>query len=168
MQQIDSTLIYAVVEIPAGVLDRQGTGRSRGASTATAQAVDFLPYPGNYGFVAGCARFDSLSGETEPLPVLVLMEALKPGSSLAIRPVATLVLSTGGKPHPVVIAVPLDPELRSVHVHNFVHLITQYDGVRDILETWFLNHLGRETFDLDGWRDEQYAKRLIAEWKINK
>ena len=69
---------------------------------------------------------------------------------------------------PIVIGIPVEPSLRSVEARDFVDLVTEYDAVRSILQAWFLNYLGRETFELAGWRDERYAYRLIKEWKINE
>lgn len=168
LDQQDSAGIFAVIEIPAG------TATIRALDTTLLEIypfegppIDFLPFPGNYGFVAGCARVDTVNNTYKPLPVLVLMEAIETGSVIAIHPVAILVLNTMGDPHPIVVAVPADTALQTVKLTTFVDLITEYDAVRSIIQEWFLNYSGRGMFDLTGWRDEHYAGRLIQTWRIN-
>jgi inorganic pyrophosphatase len=164
----DSLLVYAVVEIPAGTAILQTVDSTKRIAPVDNVPIDFLPLPGNYGFVAGCARIDTLSGVAEPLPVLVIMSAFEEGSMISVLPVAILSLSRGGISYPIVIAVPAEEDLRSIQARNFVDLITEYDAARTILQTWFLNYLGRGTFEFVGWHDERHARRIISEWNIKK
>jgi len=165
---VDSTRLYAVVEIPAGSVLQQAIDSNRQIRPISDIPVDFLPFPGNYGFIAGCATRDTLTGKTFPLPVCIMMPALREGSRIAIIPVAVLLLRHHDRPYPVIVAIPEDIGLRSIHVRNFVDFMTEYDAARYILQTWFLNYLGRETFEFVGWRDEHYASSIIRQWKIEK
>lgn len=162
----DSLLTYAVIEIPAGTAIIRAVDSSSQITPVDNRPVDFLPFPGNYGFVAGCAKTDTLTGDVRPLPVMLMMPALESGSVVAIRPLAVLMLTRDGDPYPVIVAVPRDPSLQSLRARTFVDLLTEYDAARDIVQTWFLNYLGREMFELAGWKDEHYARQLIAGWKI--
>jgi inorganic pyrophosphatase len=166
--QEDSLVVYAVVEIPAGTVIIQTVDSTKRIAPVDNVPIDFLPMPGNYGFIAGCARMDTLSGVAVPLPVLVMMSAFEEGSMISVRPVALLSLSRGGISYPIVIAVPAEEDLRSIQARNFVDLITEYDAARTILQTWFLNYLGRGTFEFVGWHDERHARRIISEWNIKK
>jgi inorganic pyrophosphatase len=170
---LDSTSVYAVVEMPAGTnavmeMDTMGV-----LHPAHDPMIKFLPFPGNFGFVAGCGRRDSVSGVLTPLPVLVMMSALAPGSIIEVTPVAVLLLrevgSTGadrGSSNPIVIAVPADTSLQTVHVDDFVDFITEFDAARSILEQWFVNYQGRKMFGLPKWQDEHYTGQLIRDWKL--
>ena len=164
----DGTGIEAVIEISSGTSDMSEIDPLRLMSAQTGDRMDFLPYPANYGYLRGCARIDSASGNAQPLPVMVLMASVRKGSVVPVHPIAVLVLRASEVRWPVVIATPVEPSMRTVGAVNFVDLITEYDAVRAILQTWFLNYLGREVFELAGWHDERYAYRLIAEWKINE
>lgn len=159
--------VYAVIQVPAGTASLEGLPAEMRFGEATETNIDFLPFPGNYGFIAGCAKSDSITGSSLPLPVLVMMPALQAESVIEIRPVATVLLMHRNHPFPVVVAVPVDVALQSIHVNTFVDLITDKDGVRGILQAWFLNYLGPGMFDLVGWKDEQYTRHLITEWRIN-
>jgi inorganic pyrophosphatase len=163
----DSTIVYAVIEIPAGTATMQAVDSAKHISPLSDTPIDFLPFPGNYGFIAGCARTDTASGAIWPLPVLVMMPALEEGSVIPVNPIALMSLRTHGRSFPVIVAVPAQEDLRSIRARNFVDLITEYDAARSILQTWFLNYLGRETFEFVGWHDERHARRIISEWKIN-
>ncbi len=168
LQIRDSTGVYAVVEIPAGTTHLQAIDTAGHISSLSEQPVDFLPFPGNYGFIAGCGKIDTVSGGLVPLPVLVMMHALEAQSIVEVTPIATLILNREGHPHSIVIAVPADSTLQSIHIHNFVDFITEYDATRHILQQWFLNYQGREMFGFTGWRHEHYARQLIADWKLKE
>lgn len=172
---VDSNKIFAVVEIPAGTCELQAMDTTGTLHQMSDRPIDFLPIPGNYGFIAGCGRRDSLSNNLAPLPVLVMMAALAPESILEVLPIATLVLNLSenasnerGQSFPVVIAIPVDTSLQTIHVDDFVDLITEYDAARSILKQWFLNYRGREMFGFSGWQDEHYTRQLIRDWKLRE
>ena len=166
VQDADTNRVFAVVEIPSGTTVQQVIDTSGLLHTATDHPFDFLPYPGNYGFIAGCGKRDSITRLLKPLPVLVMMHALATESMIQVNPVAVLVLTDEAGNQPIVIAVPSDTTLQSIRVGSFVDFITEYDGARHILQLWFLNHRGREMFGFTGWRDEHYARKLIQDWKL--
>ncbi len=142
--------IYARVLVPAGSsvnqLVRGGPGEQ--------QPIDFLPYPGNWGEVIHPA------GNT--LHVMILTDALAKGSILEIKPIAVLQLDSSGVARDVIVAVPTDSLLMSVRIGGFTDLITDYEPVRYILQTWFVNHRGFGAFQVLGWRDESYALKLLS------
>jgi inorganic pyrophosphatase len=162
---LDSTAYYAVIEVPAGTTRLQKIDTAGQVVAETEPPVDFLPFPGNYGFISGSGIVDTASRELRPLPVLVMMHALETGSIVEIHPVATLLLTVSDRPHPVVIAIPADTSLQSIKAGSYIDFITEYEAARHILQQWFLNYHGRAMFGLTGWRDENYAKQLIADWK---
>lgn len=166
LQEPDSNSVYAVVEIPAGTTSLQRIDTSGQMLALGRDPIDFLSFPGNYGFIAGCGKMDSVSGQLSPLPVLVMMQALTPESIIQVRPVATLTLKTGSKAFPIVMAIPSDTTLQSIRIGGFVDFITEYDAARHILQQWFLNYQGRGVFDFSGWQDEYYTRQLIADWKL--
>jgi len=171
----DSVRMYAVVEIPAGTSDMMEIDSSGSLRNTGDGPLNFLPFPGNFGFIAGCSRRDTMTGAISKLHVLVIMEALAPKSVVEVKPVATLVLSnnldqTGDmeETDPVVIAVPVDSSLQTIHVGDFVDFITEFDAARSILQQWFVNYRGRKMFGVAEWRDEHYTRQLIRERKLKE
>lgn len=168
LQEPDSASVYAVVEIPAGTTLMQHIDTSGQVLTESPDPVDFLPFPGNFGFIAGCGKRDTVTGKISPLPVLIMMQALTTESILQVKPIATLSLRKKDKFYPVVIGIPSDTALQSIRVSGFVDFITEYDAARHILQQWFLNYQGRGVFDFSGWQDEYYTRQLITDWKLTE
>jgi inorganic pyrophosphatase len=164
----DTSKVFAVIEVPAGTSTLQAIDSTGEIGIQEGKPVDFLPFPGNFGFIAGCVKRDTISGRLIPLAVMVLMDALKEESMIEVIPVGTLRLRKGSEPYPVVISIPVDSALQTITAHNFVDFITEYDAAKSILQQWFLNYRGREMFSLIGWQDEHYARKLIADWRVNQ
>jgi inorganic pyrophosphatase len=85
MSPFENDTLRAVIEIPAGTnnkiewnqsnrqfLVNQVDGRDR--------VVDFLPYPGNYGFIPGTMMEEARGGDGDPLDVLVICPSLPTAS----------------------------------------------------------------------------------------
>lgn len=140
---------YARVLIPAGSTVVQ---EKRGGDEEP-RPIGFLPYPGNWAEV--------VQPEVD-VSTIILTDALKEGSILEIEPVATLQLDSAGVAINVVVSVPADSVLQSIELHSFVDLITDYEPVRHILQTWFVNYRGFGTFEVIGWRDESHARQLLG------
>lgn len=141
--------VYARILIPAGESVNQFV---RGGENEP-KAEDFLPYPGNWAEV--------VPKKEQSQHVLILTDALAKGSTLEIKPIAVIELDSAGITFNIVIAVPVDSLLKSIELDNFADLITDYESIRYILQTWFVNHKGFGVFELVGWHDETYAKKLL-------
>ena len=114
---------------------------------------DFLPSPVNI-----CR----LSGVENDVTVALLAGAMAQGSVLGIVPVAALQLDSNGIARHIVIAIPQDTALRSVNIVSLEDLLTEYEPVRNILQSWFVNHRGFGAFKLTRWHDERYAANLLG------
>lgn len=143
--------IFARVIIPAGFTVNQ---KVRGGPDEQ-QPFDFLPYPGNWA--------ELIQPELKSLHVLILTDALAKGSTLSIEPIAVLQLDSAGVAKNILVAVPSDTLLMSVRLDGFADLITEYEPIRYILQTWFVNYRGFGAFEVVGWRDESYAQRLLSD-----
>jgi len=143
--------VYARVLVPAGSSVNQLVRGAPGEPIP----FDFLPYPGNWG--------ELIQPENKSLHVMILNDALAKGSTLRINPIAVLQLDSAGTQQDILIAVPTDSLLMSVRLNGFTDLITEYEPVRYILQTWFVNHKGFDAFEVIGWRDESYARKLITD-----
>lgn len=161
--------VQAVIEIPAGsnhkieynktahvfeVEERNGRPR----------VINFLPYPGNYGFIPSTYLDPAKGGDGDALDVLVLAEAVPTKSVIEIIPIALLALMDGGEIDNKIIAVPADLEKQIIKVSTLAELDAQYPAARELISEWFLNYKGPGKMVLTGWEDEQAAMADIQTW----
>lgn len=162
--------LNVIVEIPAGtnrkIEYRPATGfGSDTLPNGQPRIINFLPYPGNYGFVPSTLMERERGGDGDPLDVLVLCESVPTGTRLATRPIAALLLRDRGEIDTKIIAVPVDSALRVFAVADFLDLALEQDAARTILEMWFLNYKGPRQTELIRWEDEAYAWREVRKWR---
>ncbi|WP_066833689.1 inorganic diphosphatase [Rufibacter ruber] len=126
--------------------------------------LEFLPYPANHGFIPS-TLVDSAQGRpAAPLPVLVISEKLEPGTVLEILPVGVMILDRDGELHHLIIAVPARPSEQTISPNSYSDFSARYPAVKSILQQWYLNENPRRPTRLSGWKDEQFAERLIQQW----
>jgi inorganic pyrophosphatase len=165
----DKGYIKAVIEIPAGTNHkyeynyelkdyeceiRQGKPR----------VVNYLPYPGNYGFIPGTLMDKERGGDGDALDVLVLGETVNQGSIIAIKPIATLKLLDGGEEDHKVIAVPVNKELNVLGVNSFAELP---ESVKTILMTWFSSYKGIGKMEFLHWEGDSATLEEVTKWVKN-
>lgn len=160
-----------VVEIPAGTnkkLEYQKTSKKFEAELIKGKerSVQFLPYPGNYGFISSTLMDEERGGDGDALDVLLIAESLPTGSLVEAIPIGSLRLKDGGELDTKIIAVPLDSSLRVFPATNFQELLLEYDPARRIIEDWFLYYKGYGQMELVGWEDEQAAWKEIEKWTV--
>lgn len=160
-------LLQAVVEVPAGTNHVQHYDATTHQFRRTQRAgrdrvVEFLPYPGNYGFVPSTHTIPTRRYPTgRPLAILVLAESQPAGTVLEVLPIGMLLLDEGGSLQQVVIAVPARPSLRILPgVTTWAALLRNYPAVRTVLGHWF-QHRSATEVHLAGWKDEKFAQQQI-------
>lgn len=163
--------IQAVVEIPAGTnrkieykaqRERFETDTLRGQE----RVVNFLPYPGNYGFIPSTYMDPERGGDGDALDILIISESLPTGTPIETIPIASLLLKDKGELDTKIIAVPVDPSLRVIQATNFKDFLIEYNAAKYIIEQWFLSYKGTGKMDLIGWRDERVALEEIERWRM--
>lgn len=162
--------LNVIIEIPAGTNHKIEYRLDEGFTNDTlpgglTRVINFLPYPGNYGFVPNTLMDKERGGDGDPLDVLVLSESVPTGSKIAVLPVGALLLRDRGEIDTKIIAVPQDTALRVFNVDNFLSFALEHDAARTIIETWFLNYKGPRKTELLRWEDEAYAWREVRKWK---
>lgn len=128
--------------------------------------IDFLPYPGNYGFIPSTLMDEERGGDGDALDVLLISESLPTGTMVEIKPIATLLLKDGGEIDTKIIAVPVAPEQQIMEIDHFQEFLIQYDVAKRMIENWFLNYKGFGEMELLGWEDEHYAIKEIEKWML--
>jgi len=167
---MEGDALNVIVEIPAGTNHKVEYRTETGFSNDTllgggTRVINFLPYPGNYGFVPNTLMDRERGGDGDPLDVLVISESVPTGTRLAVTPIAALLLRDRGEIDTKIIAVPRDSTLRVFQAGNFLELALEQDAARSIIETWFLNYKGPKQTELIRWEDETYAWREVRKWR---
>ncbi|MEM1216335.1 MAG: inorganic diphosphatase, partial [Bacteroidota bacterium] len=95
-------VVNMIVEIPAGTNRKVEFDYEMGIfktdqKNGKDRIIDFLPYPGNYGFVPGTLMDKARGGDGDALDILVLSEAQPTGSLLSVRMLGALVLRDRGE-----------------------------------------------------------------------
>ena len=157
-----------VVEIPAGTNHKYKYDSDQKKITLEhkpqgEQMINFLPFPGNYGFIP--ATSTGAEGK-EALQVLLLSEALPSGIVVEIIPIAALLLAEDGKPVTKIIAVPKDSSLRILTATDFSEFLIEYDAAKRIIEEWFLHYQRKRNVISFGWRDQSYCLNLIENARL--
>lgn len=161
--------INAYIEIPAGYnvkyeLDKSDSNVKPEMIKGNERQIDFLPYPGNYGFIAGTDMDKDQGGDGDPLDVLVLCDAKKLGAAIKVLPIGVLLLEDNGEKDHKIIAVPFEAAERTINVSKFSSFITKYNAAQFIVQEWFMNYKGLGQIKLLGWKDETYAMKEIRKW----
>ena len=169
---MDGEALNVIVEIPAGTNHKIEYRPETGFSNDTlmggvTRVINFLPYPGNYGFVPNTLMSRDRGGDGDPLDVLVVCESLPTGTRVPVRPIGALLLRDRGEIDTKIIAVPADTTLRTFRAENFLQLALEQDAARSIIETWFLNYKGPKQTELLRWEDEAFAWREVRKWRLD-
>lgn len=164
--------INMVVEIPAGTNKKYEYNYKNkkfivDIKNGEERIIDFLSYPGNYGFIPSTIVSQEDGGDGDAVDVLLISEHLPTGSVIEILPIALLHLEDGGENDSKIIAVPVDESKRIINASSYQELISKYPKVVSIITEWFINYKGSEIIEFKGWEDELYAKEKILKWQIN-
>ena len=165
------TGVQAVIEIPAGTNAKLEYNTRTEAFEVDQQdgqdrIIDFLPYPGNYGFIPHTLMDTARGGDGDALDILVIAPHLETGRLLNVIPIAALLLRDAGELDTKIIAVPADSTLRVMPALDFRQFAMEYHGAKEIIQLWFLNYKGLGEMELLGWRDERYAMAEIKKWAL--
>ena len=160
-----------VVEIPAGTNHKFEFNKTSGKFEVDQvdgkdRIIDFLHYPGNYGFIPSTFLDPERGGDRDALDILLISESLETGSVVEVKPIAALMLKDRGEIDTKIIAIPVDSFRQVMAVRDFQHFLIEYDAAKKILEDWFLNYKGFGKTEFIGWKDDVYAIREINKWII--
>ncbi|MET4106601.1 inorganic diphosphatase [Hymenobacter sp. UYP22] len=160
-------LLQVVVEMPAGTNRIQRYNPAIQEFEPQQQAgsddlIEFLPVPGNLGFVPATQVPALAAGATQPLPALVLAEAQPAGTVLEVTPVALLTLDINGALQSVLLAVPARPGQRTLpEATDWAALNKHYPGLRSSLSLWFQHRTRPTETRIVGWKDEKEAEKYV-------
>ena len=162
-QNIDKTF-NAIIEIPTGTnekweVNKNGKSLQREFNGGLPRTINYLSYPGNYGFIPQTLLSKENGGDGDALDVVILGEKLTRGSVVKIEIVGMLSMKDKGLVDNKIIAV-LAGSKFSNSISKLQNFKKNYPGVLKIIEIWFKNYKGQkiETF---GFLEKKIAKEFI-------
>lgn len=167
----ESGNLQVVIEIPAGTNHKIEINKITGvfendSINGAVRIVDFLPYPGNYGFIPSTLMDKERGGDGDALDILVIAESVPTGTIMEVYPIGVLLLEDGGEQDSKIIGVPVDSSLNILQAYDFPTFMIEKQAAKRMIEDWFLNYKGFGQMELIGWRDEQYAQKEVEKWLI--
>jgi inorganic pyrophosphatase len=162
--------INMVVEIPAGTNHKIEINKATGAFEndkidGKTRIINFLPYPGNYGFIPSTLMDEARGGDGDALDILMIGESVETGTVVQIKPIGVLLLKDNGELDTKLIAIPADSSKVVMQAYNFTQFSVQHTAAKKMIEDWFLNYKGPGEMEFLGWRDEVYALEEIRKWQ---
>ena len=160
----DDTSLEAIIEIPAGTNKKyeynyQTKSLECEIINGQERTVNYLPYPGNYGFILNTYMDPKLGGDGDALDVLIISESIEQGTKIDIEPIAILKLLDQGEEDHKIIAIP--------QIGNLTFMKDSIpESVKQIIRTWFCNYKGHNKIEFLSWEDRSSAIKEIEKWKI--
>ncbi len=163
-------VLNAVIEISAGTNMKRAYDPRIGdivpvLSDGKPKRIEFLPYPGNYGFIPSTLMDAARGGDGHALDVLVLAEYVPLGTLMEVVPVAVLKLLDAGKRDDKPISIPVDPSLRLLNAHDLPDLQNRYPRVLELIEEWFTHYDAVQPARILGWEDKDAALAAVQAWQ---
>lgn len=159
-------LLRAVIEIPAGTVEKRqyhpGTNTFPiDERNGVPRRIAFLPYPANYGFIPGTKMNKEEGGDGDAVDVFVICGAVPSGTVLEVEPIGIVELLDAGERDDKLIALPMDPALRTVEADD-IHELPE--AARDILVTWLLNYDPVDGAQLIAVKGKDQALATVERW----
>jgi inorganic pyrophosphatase len=169
--------VNVVVEIPAGTSQRIRYSEDDrrfyiDESAGAGGIIDFLPCPGNFGFVPGTFMDPVMGGNGEPLKILVIAESLPTGTVMEVIPLLVLYFNDYSTGHrlvvPIIISIPASHRHQVIGAFDYEELFENYPGLVDILIEWFAVFNGVTPDDLRAMGDGEVAINEVKKWEIRR
>jgi len=163
--------LQMVVEIPAGTnkkieYDKNINEFFIDKIDGVDRVINFLPYPGNYGFIPSTKMDKERGGDGDALDILLISESINTGTVLDVIPIGLLVLQDSNEIDTKIIAVPVNKSLKIINAENYFDLNEDYLTLKDIIKLWFTYYKGDGVVKFIKWGDEIDAKVEINKWTL--
>ncbi|MBV6405767.1 MAG: inorganic diphosphatase [Flavobacteriales bacterium] len=160
-------VLRAVIEIPAGTVEKRQYDIASNTfpidlRRGKPRRIAFLPYPANYGFIPGTRMDKAQGGDGDAVDVFVLCGAVPSGTVMEVEPIGIIELLDAGERDDKLVALPLDPALRTVEAAD-IHELPE--AARDILVTWLLNYDPEDGAKLVGVKGKADAVATVGRWQ---
>jgi len=163
-----------VIEIPAGSIDKLEYNYDTKEITeiwekGNRRIINYIGYPVNYGFLP-----KTLSGDNDPLDILVLGNQISTGSIVKVKVIGGINFIDNGLRDYKIISI-LSPDNSNYKddadkeyfnqlyykVDRLSDLENNFRGIIDIMTIWFENYKGRGKIDFEGYLNKNETINLI-------
>jgi inorganic pyrophosphatase len=160
-------ILHAVIEIPAGTVEKRQYDPATNTfpidlRNGQPRLIRFLPYPANYGFIPGTKMNKEEGGDGDAVDVFVLCGAVPSGTVLEVEPIGIIELLDAGERDDKLVALPIDPALRTVEADD-IHELPE--AARKILVTWLLNYDPEDGAELVAVKGKADALATVERWR---
>ena len=161
-----------VIEIPAGSNKKYEINKKSGKIEqeyveGKKRIVDFLAYPGNYGFIPQTKLLKKKGGDNDPIDVLLISESKKRGSVQAIKIIGALDFDDRGERDTKLLAVPKNEGLS--HIDSLEEMFIEYPNLITIVKLWFQGYKGPQKMHFTGYITKGELHNIIEnshkDWK---
>lgn len=159
-------ILRAVIEIPAGTVEKRQYDATSNTfpidlRDGVPRRIAFLPYPANYGFIPGTKMNKEEGGDGDAVDVFVICGAVPSGTVMEVEPIGIIELLDAGERDDKLIALPVDPLLRTVEADD-IHELPE--AARNILVTWLLNYDPVDGAELIAVKGKSDALATVERW----
>ncbi len=160
----------AFIEIPTGTIDKWEVNHKTGRleweiRDNKPRKVNFLGYVGNYGFIP-----QTLSGDNDPLDIIVLSASVSRGDILSIKVLGMLKLLDNGEEDNKVIAI-LDNQAPFKDIDTLEEMLVVYPDVITIVRSWFTSYKTPGKMVFMGYETKQstiqHIEKAHIKWDTN-
>lgn len=161
---LDNSL-NAVVEITSGSIEKWSINKNgnilqREFKEGKPRTIDYIGYPGNYGFFPQTYLDKNEGGDGDAVDVLIIGKRLKKGSVVRVKILGMLRVKDDGLIDNKVIAV-LEDSKFSKNIRSLNKFEENYPGVLQIIETWFTNYKGQK-MEIEGFVEKNIANQFLT------
>ncbi len=158
--------INAVIEIPAGTLDKWELDKSTGKIQwelidKNPRIVQYIGYPGNYGMIPRTLLSKEKGGDGDPLDILVLGPPVERSHILKCKIIGVLYLQDRGERDDKLIAVSSDSPMYGVS--SIDELNNDFKGITEIVQLWFTNYKGPGKINSKGFGNKKVAIDILTD-----
>lgn len=167
----EDNFLQMVVEIHAGTnkkieYDEASDSFEIDKINGVGRIVNFLPYPGNYGFIPSTKMRKDKGGDGDSLDILLISESLDTGTIINVIPIGLMVLQDSNEIDTKIIAIPAEEKLRVINATNYSELQKDYSNLMSIIKIWFINYKRNSFVEFIKWGDEKDAISEIKKWSL--
>ena len=164
--------LQCVIEIPAGTNKKYEINTHTGEfeidqRNGKDRIINFLGYPGNYGFIPSTYSNPALGGDGDALDILVISESVPTGTVLEVIPIGKLLLNDDGELDDKIVAIPANPLKRTITDTTFASFKANQLEALVFIESWFFSYDRSARITSKGWENEKKAIALIDSLRVH-
>ena len=157
------------IEIPAGTKEKWEVNKTNGKlevqkSKKGKRIINFISYPGNYGFIP-----QTIAGDGDPLDVIDLDPSAVRGSTTPLSIIGGLYFKD--KKETDIKLIGINPRGNFNDIANIDDLLYEHSAITEILKLWFLNYKkpGKMVFIkyLNKLESQRIIEKAHLKWKKN-